>query len=176
MQGQDWMDLIEKIPVQQRDGLGLITTSGVSIQITSIMRAEDNYFVLRGRLMGTTDAGQTFFVPYRQIDCLVFQRILKEPEIQAWFGGGGLPLTAEGAAPAMAAAGAEEAESEKTPAAAQAQPLATAPPQMTPGALPGHKAAILDRLRRRTGSAPGIVKKPGLGPAQGNPPKPPEKQ
>ncbi len=170
MQAKDWAELLEKIPPVHRDGLGLVTTSGVSININSVMRTEDQYLVIRGRLTGTTDANQTFFIPYRQIDFLVFLRTLKEAEVQAWFGD--VPAADGQAAPATAETPPAPEGAPPAPAPAPAgQPLATATPAA--GALPGHKAAILDRLRKRTGSAPGTIKKPPLGTPQGNVPRPP---
>jgi hypothetical protein len=166
MQGKAWMELIAKIPAVQLDGLGLITSSGVEINIQTIFRMEEDYILLRGRLMGTTDAGRIFFVPYDQINCLVYQRLLKDHEVEAWFGA---PMPSTMAAPVETVPAAESAP-EETPVM---QPLSTA---TGTGAapLPG-KAAILERLRKRTGAVgPGMIKPtlPGAS-AQGTIPKPP---
>ncbi|MBY0528076.1 MAG: hypothetical protein K2R98_32065 [Gemmataceae bacterium] len=169
MLGIGWMSLLEQIPVEQHDALGVMTTGGTMINVQSLMRMEEQYIVVRGRLVGTTDAGRTFFVPYDQIDCLFFQRFLREEEVQAWFGG--LPvdraartLPTQSAEPTPAAAsdpatptapGATPAPSLPLPAAAQG---ITTRSGAVP--LPG-KAAILERLRRRTpGSQPGTTPKP----------------
>lgn len=178
MQAKTWMQLIEKVPPHLRDGLGLITASGVEINITSVMRMEEEFFVIRGRLMGSTDANHTFFVPYDQINCVIFQRMLKEPEIMAWFDGP--PAVAASPAPAQAAAADQLAEDAAVEPAAQTLSTASATQTGAASPFPG-KAAILERLRKRTGtSAPGIVKKPLPGPTPAAPPrpapKPPEKQ
>lgn len=166
MQRQEWVDLIERIPAQHQEALGLVTSGGVNLSLQSVMRLEEAYMMVRGRLVGSTDAGQLFFIPYDQINCMVLTRPLKDFEVQAWFGGApaadGAPKPAEGAA-------GEPAPEE--PAAA-AQGLSTSLQAGAP--LPG-KAAILERLRKRTGgSAPGTVKKPEptASPAPGTPPKP----
>jgi hypothetical protein len=164
MLGQSWKDVIAHIPPEARDGLGLVTASSVEINIQTVMRLEDEYMVIRGRLTGSLDAGRTFFVPYDQINCLIFQRFLKEQEVQAWFGAPAAP--AEATATADGAPG--EAAAAEAEAAGQALSTAAASPS---GPLPG-KAAILERLRKRTGSAPGTVKKPALGSAPGTTPKP----
>jgi hypothetical protein len=164
MLGQSWKELIAHIPPEARDGLGLITASNVEINLQSVMRLEDEYMVVRGRLTGSLDAGRTFFVPYDQINCLIFQRFLKETEVQAWFG----PPSAK-AEEAVAAADGVPADAAAEPAAA-GQELATAAAAGPSAPLPG-KAAILERLRKRTGSAPGTIKKP-LGSAPGTAPKP----
>jgi len=181
MLGSSWIALLNRIPPLQQDGLGVVTASGLEINITSIMRMEEDFLVIRGRIMGSTDAGRTFFVPYDQINCVVFQRFLKEPEVQAWFEDKPRPVAAAAPAQSPAAGEATEtvpaaaAEPEPEPAdSGMMQTLATTPSSGTQAPLPG-KAAILERLRKRTsGSAPGTVAKPGFGKsAQGNVPKPP---
>lgn len=164
--------MIEKVPAEKRDGLGLFTASGVNISISSVMRYEETYILIRGRLMGSQDANQAFFIPYAQIDCLTYMRQVKEEEVAAWYGStpkSRPSVNADGEEPAANEAAAEPAPMEAAPAA-PGQGLSTALPAAGP--LPG-KAAILERLRKRTGSsAPGTVKKPTLGSAPGTAPRP----
>jgi hypothetical protein len=170
MLGIGWMSLIEQIPQEQHDALGLVTSSGTMINIQTVMRLEEQYIVVRGRLTGSTDAGRTFFVPYDQIDCVYFQRFLKEDEVQAWFGGPVRPVShfMEGSAEA-------EPVADGAPAPAVPPALGTPPAPVPPGPLAPQptaprggiaaplpaKAAILDRLRKRTA---------GPGPTPGSPP------
>ncbi len=149
MLGNAWMGLFSRIPLMQQDGLGIVTASGLEINLQSVMRMEEEYVVVRGRIMGSTDANRTFFVPYDQINTLIFQRVLKEEEIQAWYSDKPLPKPVEAPKPAQG-----ETPPTETPAAEaesptpMIQPMAT-PTSSTPMSTPG-KTAILERLRKRT--------------------------
>lgn len=176
MLGIGWMSLIEQIPENQHDGLGLITSSGIMINIQSIMRMEEQYLVARGRLMGSTDAGRSFFVPYDQIDCVYFQRFLKEDEVHAWFGDHGKlvdrPRTEEAGAeiPTEAPVEAVPTPGPAAPAAAQVPAAARAPLTTRSGSIPlPGKAAILERLRKRSPGESAIAPKPP-GASGANPP------
>ena len=157
MQGKDWIELFERIPEQFRDGFGIVTSSGTEINLEAILRLEEEFMVFRGRLMGSTEAQRTFFLPYAQINVLVYQRLMKPEEVQTWFGDG--PV-------AVASAPAEETvETPAEPAAPAAAAPAPMPVQrMDSAPLPG-KAAILERLRSKRASASNL----------GTTPKPPPK-
>src|SRR5581483_9759377 len=86
MQDHDWIELLRLIPESQQNILVLTTLSGVDLNIETILRTELTYLVFRGRVSGQTDDGRVFFLPYRQIDYLQINRVVKETEIREMFG------------------------------------------------------------------------------------------
>jgi hypothetical protein len=152
MQGTSWIALLARIPPEQTENLLLITNNGTGISVKGIVRAENDYMVVRGRLMGTVEeGGGFFFVPYDQINYLGFQTLVKEAVIQAMYEGQGAPSLVAASARQKAADG---ATADTAAAHAPTPPPVTAPAAGSahpPGAAPG-KAALLERLRARRSS------------------------
>lgn len=151
MQGTSWIALLARFPPEQTENLLMITNNGTGISVKGIARAEDEYVIVRGRLLGTTEeGGGFFFVPYDQINYLGFQKAVKETVIHAMYEGQPAGLVAgaqqkaqDGAAETAASPGQAPTPPPVTPASGSAHP---------PGTAPG-KAALLERLRARRGSA-----------------------
>lgn len=175
MQNSEWTALIARVPRELHDGLVIQTSDGTPINIQYILRSEEHFAVIRGRLGGSTDTGYTFFMPYDQIVCLYHTKGLKDSEINAWFGPAPQAAIVE-SVPEAAATTEPAVEPAPQPAvtAAPAAPIPAEPPLTTAtittksGAIPlPGKAAILERLRKRTGaSAPGTIPKPPLAPPE----------
>jgi hypothetical protein len=152
MQSASWVTLLQLIPLEQQFNLMLLTNNGIEISIQSIIRAEEEYVVLRGRMAGS-DLGRTLFLPYERITYIGFQKAIKEAEVRAMFGEG--PLEA---APAAELKPAELPPPQPTPA--PPPPPQPAPPTVTAGPprsstrfpLPS-KSAMLARLRARSQAA-----------------------
>jgi hypothetical protein len=186
MLSTDWLAMIGCIPVDKHDSLCLLTTGGLHINVQSLLRKADDFLVVRGRIGGSTDAGYTFMIPYSQLECVYLHKTVAEIEVVSWFSQSGAPSEVAAAAPRVGADGVVPLPSPLVPAAAVPQPaapgiLATASIQTKSGSIPlPGKAAILERLRKRTGnSAPGTFPRPPLpgpapGPAPGATPNPPE--
>ncbi len=164
MQNSAWIALLRLIPPAQQENIVLTTSNKTDIAVQSVIRAERDYLVLRGRLTGTTEGGGFFFLPYDQIVYLGFQRPWKEAEIRAIFGeteassaATDAPTTAESAAPPIEepASGPEAVltapAAEVNPPAADGNPA----PQTSRGSSPKiragvpNKAALLEKLRSR---------------------------
>ena len=161
MNSAAWISLFKRIPLAQHDKLSLVTTIGIELNIQNLMRLEEEYAVIRGRLAGTTDAGRLYFIPYDQINYLGVLRAVKEAEVEAMFGPGSLLPIASATpgqdqnAPALVtpAAAAEPQTPEPTPdpeAVTSADEVTPAPEPPKSGfrAIPD-KAALLERLRLR---------------------------
>ena len=162
MQNTAWVSLLQRLPRDLHDNVSLVTKGGIEIAVQGILRMEDDYLVIRGRLAGTQEGGRAFFIPYDQLDFAMFQKPMPEAHVQALFEG----------APNLAFAASPEAPAELPEADAEVAPP-EAPPDQTP--TPGGVAAaaaqsataksslakksILDRLRARSnlsgGSKPG---------------------
>jgi hypothetical protein len=166
MRQETWIGLLRLVPPELHPTMVAVTTTGIEITIQSIFRIEPEYFVVRGRLAGTTEAGRVFFLPYCQLNYLGIQQELSDARLREFYG----------EAPAAAAEGLETAEpraAETVPAAAAPPEEATTPPasaESTPLPEPGRapvrsplpsKTRLLARLRVRG--------------QPGSPPRPPGK-
>jgi hypothetical protein len=131
MQAACWMRLLRRIPESQHDKLMIVTSVGIEVSIQTVMRAEDDYFVIRGRLAGSTDTGRIFFVPYDQINYLCINRDVPETQIRAMYG----DAPPELAAAPMVAPQAQLATPQPQSPAVEA-PAASAPVARTAAAAP----------------------------------------
>ena len=150
----------------------LLTSIGTEIAIQGILRMEEEYLVLRGRVAGTTDSGRVFFVPYDQINFVAFQKPVKEREVYAMYGEESPPEKETKLEPAVEAVGnpsyavaSETAEpSPLTPTPLPAGEGSTGEPALAPAAEmntlpepvqsdsrtnPSTRNALLERLRAR---------------------------
>ena len=162
MQNSAWIALLRLIPPAQQENIVLTTSNNTDIAVQSVIRAEKDFLVLRGRLTGTTEGGGFFCLPYDQIVYLGFQRPWKEIEVRAMFGEiEPAPAAGEAASAAEAAASsppAEEPDALPTapPPEANKSPANGSPaPQTSRGSSPNvragipNKAALLEKLRSR---------------------------
>jgi hypothetical protein len=144
MHSSSWITLLRTIPSQQYDNLVVTTSSGVELMMQALIRTEEEYLVLRGRLSGSTDAGRIFFVPYDQINFINFINPVKEAEINAFYERGPQAADVQATDEADHTAAVEERPAQ--PAA----PAAGAPQQPARLRTPlAGRSAILDRLRAR---------------------------
>jgi hypothetical protein len=161
MQNAAWMALWRRLPPDQHDQLMVVTAIGTEIAIQNVLRIEEDFVVIRGRLAGSSDTGRVFFVPYNQINYAGFQRAVKEEEFDALFG--------ENAPQGAAEAAAREPSSAVQPTG----PKTPLPPAKSNGSPTGGltatdrprnsnrpplplKSELLERLRSRShqGAAP----------------------
>jgi hypothetical protein len=152
MQSSAWKALLRLIPPKQRENLVMTTVNGREIAIQGIVKTEDEYLAVRGRLMGTSDVGGGFFfIPYDQITYLGFQRPVQESDVLAMYQ----------EAPARQAE--TPPDTPPSPAEAETAPVAPPPeppkPAPTPPArTPGTRVSTADLLKalreRRQGRDP----------------------
>jgi hypothetical protein len=147
MQVEVWKALLRRIPAGQLDNLMLMTAQGTEINVQALLRMDEDYMVLRGRLAGSNDSGRTFVMPYAHLDHIGFQKPLTDAELQATFD------IVPAAAPPLPEMAAEPASPPPAPAA----PAGPAPPPApAPAAAPGllgrlpTRSKIIQRLRLRT--------------------------
>ena len=160
MQNRAWIKLLQRIPPDRHDGLVLMATTGVEISIQTILRQEEDYLVLRGRMAGTTDSGRVFFIPYDQITYLGIVRELKEAEVNAMLGGAPAlapsvqrilntpsPVQTDAEAALEALAASPEAVAAAAPESDEASAAPAKPAERL--AIP-RRSGIIARLRART--------------------------
>src|SRR5438046_4219740 len=87
MQESLWSTLLRRIPPAKHDILIVVTAAGVELMIKKIIRLDEDFVILRGRLAGSSDQNRIVILPYTQIDNVAFGVMLPEAEIQAIFGG-----------------------------------------------------------------------------------------
>jgi len=86
MRRDDLLDILGKIPPHDLTKIVLILRFGTSITLDTVLRREDEYLVVRGREAGTNDEGRAFFVPFEDVLCVKFDRVVKVSEIKRLFG------------------------------------------------------------------------------------------
>ena len=158
MQSRTWISLLRRIPTELQDFLVFVTSIGTEISVQSILRMEDEYIVVRGRLAGTTDVGRVFFIPLGDINHVLIQKEMKETEIQALYEqpvGKGISANGRSLRPSVEKpiepeASAVPASEPQTPADALASPPTST--KSSPRLPIPSKEAILERLRARVRS------------------------
>jgi hypothetical protein len=164
MISEDWIEILRVIPEEQHNTLVVTTLTGVDLNIEVVLRAEPTYLCFRGRVSGQTDDGRVFFLPYRQIDYLQINRIVKETEIRAMFGDA--PDSLAGQSPSGVFAGASPsgvfaALSHHGLTTSPASPSAPASAIPTRPSLPG----IAARLANGNGAGQAIAGRLSNGPS-----------
>jgi hypothetical protein len=125
MQGPSWIALFERIPARLHDTLALTLVTGAEIIMQSVLRLEEDFAILRGRMAGSTDAGRVIVLPYNQIVNLAFVKRMLEPEVKAIFG----DIMVSATAPTQTAAAGEEVEAAQATGAEETLEETEAPTQ-----------------------------------------------
>ena len=81
-----WAAVLRHIPAEQQHQFTVVTSGGVEISIASVLRVEDEFAVVKGRLSGSQDAGRVFFVPYKNIEYFGYTNPVKDEDYLALFG------------------------------------------------------------------------------------------
>jgi hypothetical protein len=157
MHSRTWIKLLQRMPAEKHEMLAITTSSGTEISIQTVLRLDEDFVLIKGRLSGTTDLGRVFFIPYDQINFLGITKEVKESEIGALLGETpriaptvqrilDTPTLAQAQEPTPAAL---TETPEPLPAAATAQ---EPPPPVKPNerlAIP-RRSGLIARLRART--------------------------
>jgi hypothetical protein len=142
MQSSAWVALLRHIPAEQHDQYMLITVGGAEIAIMGLLRIEEEFVALKGRLSGSQEAGRVFFVPYRQIDYLGTQHAIKDEEFTQVFGSLVVP---EGQLAEEEEEGGGDQEAALAPSAGSTRQVATPRPVI--------RSEVLERYRSRPASS-----------------------
>jgi hypothetical protein len=153
MQSDTWKALLDKIPTDYHHSLLVVTSVGLEVSLQAVLRREDDYLIVRGRLAGTTDTGRIFIIPYSQINLLCIQKSLAPAEVRALFGETLADVEEDEDAPPPpdAPVEAEVEDVEKTqpiaqppqPPSVEELPRPAVPPRLS-------KAELLARIRSRS--------------------------
>ena len=65
MTNSAWLQLLPNLPQSWKDSLVVKTISGTELSVQSIVRIDESFIVIRGRVAGTTEQGQVYFVHNR---------------------------------------------------------------------------------------------------------------
>ena len=86
MQPTPWVDMLRLVPEAERTKLVIVLVNGTELCVDTIIRYEESFVVMRGRVGGQVEEARGFFVPYDQMLCLRLDRIVKVEEMQEFFG------------------------------------------------------------------------------------------
>ena len=64
MQESLWSTLLRRIPPAKHDILIVVTAAGVELMIKKIIRLDEDFVILRGRLAGSSDQNRIVILPY----------------------------------------------------------------------------------------------------------------
>ena len=133
MQSSAWVALLRHVPAEQHNQFMLVTVNGIEIAIQSLLRIEQEFVAIKGRLAGSQEAGRLFFIPYANIAYFGSANPVKDAEFNDTFGSLIMP----------------DAEASPSEPVLPTEPgvLAGAPPR------PSIRSEVLDRYRSRPSSA-----------------------
>ena len=120
MTALDWMDMLRLVPEAERTKLVIVLVNGTELCVDTIVRYEESFVVMRGRVGGQVEEARGFFVPYDQMLYLRLDRVMRVEELQAYFSG-------PGAAPVVEATPEVPAEIPVVPGEQAAPPMPTDP-------------------------------------------------
>jgi hypothetical protein len=147
MQGTSWISFFRRIPVNLHDCLALTVTTGAEIVLQRIVKLEDDFAIVRGRMAGTQDGGRVVVLPYALLVSVAFNRRMTDVEVQAIFGEA-TPMAAPIDLSAVADAAIAEPAPEETPAEDAAVEEEARPTPAKPPIMPS-KSVLLAKLRAR---------------------------
>jgi hypothetical protein len=85
MQSNEWVGMLRLVPEAERTKLIIVLVNGTELCVDTIVRYEDTFVVMRGRVGGQVEEARGFFVPYDQMLYLRLDRVMKVEELEAFF-------------------------------------------------------------------------------------------
>jgi hypothetical protein len=85
MLSADWQGMLRLVPEAERTKLVIVLVNGTELCVDTIIRYEEAFVVMRGRVGGQVEEARGFFVPYDQMLYLRLDRVMKVEELQAFF-------------------------------------------------------------------------------------------
>lgn len=144
---EQYIKLFKSLPEAETEMLMIAMNNGMEIAVQRIMRYEDHYMLVRGRLGGTEEGELIFLVDYCNITFVYFLRPIADARVQEIFGeiiGGIRREFIEEKTP-------EEQEADRQ-AAAEAEGAAADKPEGAPKPLPNVSALRSRLLQNRSQS------------------------
>lgn len=150
MHADIWKTLLKRVPVEKHCMLMAMTSAGSEINIQDVVRVEEDFFVVRGRMAGTTDTGKIYLLPFDGLDHMGFTKPVSDEDLAVLFSDG--PTAAAAPVPVLAPAPLEAVGVNATAEQKPAVEGLPSPSDLTPAPmhrLPS-KSKIIQRLRLRT--------------------------
>ena len=145
-----WIDLLNRIPANLHDSLAFGLVTGGEVVVQQVIRMENDFVVVRGRMAGSTAEGRVLIVPYSHMTMLAFNKPMPEPEAQELFNKTLAPATRPSRATKVESNVAEPAFVEEPPSAEPAPAVLPERPAVKSGPKPPQsKSILLARLRER---------------------------
>jgi hypothetical protein len=139
MQGSLWINLLRRIPAELHNSLALGLVTGEEVVVQQLIKMDNEFVIVRGRMAGSTAEGRVMVVPYTHLAMIALNKQIQEAEVQAIFGQAAATSKSNLPPPAP------------PPVEANATPLpkALTPTPGQPKAAPPSKSMLLARLRER---------------------------
>ncbi|HMP01240.1 MAG TPA: hypothetical protein PKD86_12145 [Gemmatales bacterium] len=148
---EQYIKLFKSLPEAETEMLIVAMKNGMEVAVQRIMRFEEHYMLVRGRLGGTDQGNLIFLIDYDNITFAYFSRVIEDYRVQEIFGDliGGLRRSFIGEKTP------KELEEEKQAAEAAAAAEAEAPSESTkPAPAPSVSALRSRLLQNRSGHRP----------------------
>ena len=141
MSGNDWKAILALIPADQVGSFVLSLFGGSEICLDTIVRIDEKYLVVRGRMSGQIEEGRAFFVPLDKINYLRWEKVVKLDELRGLFNDNNVDLADERAGELEAAPPTELLPRPPLP------PLQPSPDSPTPLSNTNARNNLLERIR-----------------------------
>jgi len=82
MTTSSWLQLLPKLPQSWKETLVVKTVNGTELSVQAIIRVDESFLVVRGRVAGTTEQGQVYFVPIEKLETICIQKQPKDDEMK----------------------------------------------------------------------------------------------
>jgi hypothetical protein len=141
----EWMELFQRMPTEMHGALLVGLSNGCEFSVQDVLRIDEQFLLVRGRIGGTNESGRVFCIPYDRLTYFMLTRDFAEAKVKAVFGELLVSLIEKG--PRDEEAAADETEGDAEAAVTEAPIPEVAAP-----------SPLRDRLRARLASgvhAPG---------------------
>lgn len=81
----DLLELLERIPPSDMTKVVIVLKGGQGLNVETVFRHEETYFIMRGRESGSNDENRAFFVPYDEITYVKIERVVMLHELEKMY-------------------------------------------------------------------------------------------
>lgn len=83
---EQYIKLFKSLPEAETEMLMIALNNGMEVAVQRIMRYEEHFMLVRGRVGGTEEGDLIFLIDYANITFVYFLRVLDDARVQSIFG------------------------------------------------------------------------------------------